>query len=82
MQRNKKRLKTQLEHKQRWKKLLSMAYISEKERFQKEINKADMIIESLRKEFILAVERWSTAISDDSIKAQWDMTVKEVERGL
>ena len=76
----KKRLSTQLEHKYRWIKNLNHASDDEKERYQKEINKANMIIESLHKEFIIVVGRYSVMMSAEALKQQWEMMVKEIER--
>jgi hypothetical protein len=78
----KKRLSTQLEHKYRYLGYCSNATDDEKERYQKEIKKANMIIESLRKEFIIAVGRSSVMMSAEAVKQQWEMIVKEVERKL
>jgi hypothetical protein len=78
----KKRLKTQLEHKKRWNYNLKFAYDDEKEKYTKEINKADMIIEALQKEFILAVGNYSKLMNAEAVKQQWDMIVKEIESGL
>lgn len=78
----KKRLSTQLEHKYRWIKNLNHVYDNERERYQKEIDKADMIIKTLQKEFIIAVGRSSVMMSTEAIKQQWEMIVKEVERKL
>lgn len=89
----KKRLKTQLEHKHRYIKLIEGAQIDiTKEshqqiecrfnNYEKQVDKADMIIEALQKEFILAIGRWSKLMNAEAIKQQWDMIVQEIERGL
>ena len=79
-----KRIKTQLEHKQRY-----LSYINncklvgeESEKYKKEIYKANMIIEALQKEFILAVGNYSKLMNAEAVKQQWDMIVQEIERGL
>jgi len=89
----KKRLKTQLEHKYRYNKLIENAQIDiTKEShqqiecrfnsYEKQVDKANMIIEALQKEFILAVGNYSNLMNVEAIKQQWDMIVKEIERGL
>lgn len=78
----KKRLKTQMEHKHRWIDNLKYATNDEKERYKKEADKCDMIINGLQKEFILAVGRCSAVMNAKAIKEQWNMIVQEIERGL
>lgn len=78
----KKRLKTQLEHKHRWLGNLRYATDEQKERYTKEADKCDKIISGLQQEFILAVGKCSVVMNAEAIKAQWDMIVKEIERGL
>lgn len=88
----KKRLKTQLEHKHRYIKLIEGAQIditNESQHqieyrfnnYEKQVDKANMIIESLQKEFILAVGNYSKLMNAEAIKQQWDMIVQEAERG-
>lgn len=89
----KKRLKTQLEHKQRYLRYIdnytidwkreTQEMVNEKcEKYEKEADKCDKIIETLQKEFILAVGRCSVVMNTEAIKAQWDMIVKGIERDL
>jgi len=89
----KKRLKTQLEHKYRYIRLIEGAQIDitkESQRqiecrfndYEKQVDKADMIIEALQKEFILAVGNYSKLMNAEAVKQQWDMIVQEIERGL
>lgn len=89
----KKRLKTQMEHKHRYIKLIEGAKIDitqESQRqiecrfnsYERQVDKADITIESLQKEFILAVSNYSKLMNTEAIKQQWDMIVQETERGL
>ena len=89
----KKRLKTQLEHKYRYIRLIEAAQIDiTKEShqqieyrfndYEKQVDKADMTIEALEKEFILAVGNYSKLMNAEAVKQQWDMIVQEIERNL